>query len=209
MATATSGRPTRSQGLALGIGWWVLAWAGANSANLLSMARLLTAVPLFVLVLNGRHTLAFWLFIAAAATDAMDGFVAKRFNGCSTIGAILDPVADKLLIACLFPALALVEAVPVWLVLLTIARDLLIVVGVSALRLWRGHFDVRPLMVGKLCTLVQLVLGGVALCDLAGLLGLTPVIDALVLVSGAFVLLSGLAYLGAFTRLTTLPVDRG
>lgn len=205
MATATSGRPTRSEGLAFRLGWWALAWAGTNSPNILSLARLLTAVPLFLLVVHGRYTLAFWLFVAAAATDAMDGFIAKRFNGCSPIGAILDPVADKLLIALLFPALALVGAVPVWLVALTIFRDLLIVVGVAGLRLWRGHFDVRPLMVGKVCTLVQLVLGGVVLCDLAGLLDLAMAIDWLVMLSGAFVLLSGLAYLGAFFRLTSLP----
>ena len=209
MATATSGRPTRSQGLVLRIGWWALAWTGANSANLLSMARLLAAVPLALLVVNGSYLFAFWLFIAAAVSDAMDGFIAKRFNGCSSIGAILDPVADKLLIACLFPALAVVGAVPWWLVLLTVCRDLLIIVGVVGLRLYHGPFDARPLLVGKLCTLVQLVLGGVALCHVAGLLELGTVIEALVLLSGAFVLLSGLAYIGAFVRLTSQLSGRG
>ena len=113
--------------------------------------------------------------MAAALTDLADGYVAKRFGGATPLGAVLDPLADKLLMASLFVALALEGHLPGWFVLLVIGRDLLIVAGTLALRLLAGRFRVEPLLVGKLSTFLQIVLGGAVLAELSILPGLARV----------------------------------
>jgi len=179
----------------------------AQLANLLTGARLLVAVPILVLVLEGAWEWAFWLFVAAALTDCADGFVAKHYSGVTRLGAVLDPAADKVLVACLLPALAWIEVLPVWLAALSLSRDGLIVGGSLALR-WRlRHFRVEPLVIGKLCTFVQLVLIGCVLGQLAGLVDLTGLVAILVPVTGVLLVVSAAAYVGFGLRLRALAVD--
>jgi cardiolipin synthase len=174
-------------------------------ANLLTLARLASTVPLAVLVLGGYPKAAFYLFLAAALSDGVDGYVAKRFSGCSALGAVLDPAADKILVASLFGALALVGAVPAWLVALIVARDLLIVGGAVLLR-WRvGGFRVEPLIIGKLCTFAQLLLAGFVLGQRGGIAEVGWLIQPLLLTVAAVTLVSALAYLWTGLRLGAAP----
>ena len=101
-----------------------------------------------------------WYSSAAALTDLADGYVAKRYDQITPLGAILDPIADKLLMDSLFLTLAFAGHLPAWLALLVIGRDVLIVLGTLALRMLAGRFRVEPLLVGKLSTFFQIVLGG-------------------------------------------------
>ena len=100
-----------------------------NLPNLITMARIL-CVPLIVWAITSGHMLpAFLLFLAAGISDAVDGFLAKRFNMSSELGALLDPLADKALIVSIYVSLGITEALPRWVVILVVSRDILIVGG--------------------------------------------------------------------------------
>ena len=89
---------------------------------------------------------AFWLFLAAGLSDAVDGYVAKRFNSRTTLGAYLDPLADKTLLDGTYLALAWAGWLPVWLVALVLCRDVLIVIGVILIRRRHPSYRIRPLV---------------------------------------------------------------
>ncbi len=172
-----------------------------NVANSLTLARLACTIPLVLLVTGGYTVAAFWLFVVAALSDGVDGYIAKRFNGCSALGAVLDPAADKLLLASVFGALALVGAVPLWLVAGIIARDLLIVGGAAVLR-WRVvGFRVEPLIIGKVCTFAQLLLAGFVLGHMAGIADVAWIVGPLQMAVAVITLVSAAAYLTAALRL--------
>src|SRR5262245_20405166 len=101
MAVASSGRPTAAGLLARGVNA-ARALAPFYAANVLTLARVASIPLILAMLAYERPGSAFWLFVAAAFTDAADGFVAKRFNGVTSVGAVLDPLADKLLVGCLF-----------------------------------------------------------------------------------------------------------
>jgi cardiolipin synthase (CMP-forming) len=137
-------------------------------------------------------------------SDLLDGFVAKRFNTVTPLGAVLDPVADKLLMDSLFLTLAFGGHLPGWIVLLTIGRDLLIVAGTLALRVVAGRFRVEPLLLGKLSTFLQVALGGVVLARLSVLPAAGEWVLPLMLVTAVFVVASAVAYVRAATRIWAL-----
>jgi cardiolipin synthase len=174
---------------------------GANVANLLTVVRLCLAVPIVLLVMSGDFPLAAALFLIAALSDGLDGFIAKRFSGVTPFGTVLDPIADKVLMASLFVTLAFMGHLPVWIVALVLARDVLIVLGTLALRLIAGEFRVEPLLVGKASTLMQILLGATVLVQLSVLPNLGVWLDLLLLLTAATVLASAVAYLRAAARI--------
>lgn len=130
--------------------------------NAISFARL-CAVPLAVwLVLRHQLAEAFWLFIVAGISDAVDGWLARRGGG-STVGAVLDPLADKALIIGMYVTLAFESVLPDWLAILVVFRDVLIVGGVLALAVMGQPVAIRPLAISKLNTVLQIVLVAAAL----------------------------------------------
>src|SRR5918911_2156929 len=169
MAVATSGRPRGVPGAVLRVAGYALTATWHNTANLLTLGRLASIPPLLLMLVDGAFASAFYLFLAAAASDALDGFLAKRFTGVTTVGAVLDPVADKLLMTGLLGTLAWLGVLPLWLFVLTLVRDLLIAAGVIVLRRLVPGFRVAPHFLGKLCTFVQLCLVGAVPGRLAGL----------------------------------------
>jgi cardiolipin synthase len=132
--------------------------------NGLTALRILLVVPIALALLHGELITTIALFGAAAVSDAADGFLAKRFGWQSAVGSVLDPGADKLLLATVFVVLAVLHWVPLWFMEAAVARDLIIVSGAIAYRLWFGPIDVRPSAVSKLNTLCQAlyILGVVA-----------------------------------------------
>ena len=173
---------------------------GANIANLLTVARLCLAVPIVLLVRSGDFPSAAALFLIAALSDGLDGFVAKRFSGVTPLGTVLDPIADKVLMASLFVTLAIMGHLPVWIVVLVLARDVLIVLGTLLLRIVAGELRVEPLLVGKASTLMQILLGATVLVQLSILPDLELWVDLLLLLTAATVLASAIAYLRAAAR---------
>ncbi len=200
MAVASSGGGGGALSAVLRFGWCTLRLGWRHLADLLTAVRLVVAPPLALAVLRGEHELAFWMFVAAAATDIADGFVAKWVNRPTTFGAVLDPVADKVFIGTLFVVLTLEDAIPLWLCVLVLARDLAIAGGAVVLRLRVRSFRVEPLVVGKLCTLAQLLYLGFLLGERAGFTFAAVWVDPLAFAVVALVLASALAYLAAGLR---------
>jgi len=136
--------------------------------NVLTLLRIL-AVPFFAIaVWYGHNVEACLLFVAAGLTDLMDGYIARRFNQWSALGAILDPAADKLLMTTAFVLLALprdhfVARIPAWVAILAISRDVLI----SLVALMDSHHfnpnKFRPSLLGKLTTCMELLAISLAL----------------------------------------------
>jgi cardiolipin synthase (CMP-forming) len=171
-----------------------------NLPNLITLARILS-VPLVVwAITSGEMLIAFVLFVAAGISDAVDGFLAKRFDMTSELGAYLDPLADKVLIVSIYVALGFSEAVPRWLVILVVSRDLMIIGAVMLSWLVGRPVEVKPLLVSKLNTAAQIFFAGLVL----GSLGLQfnpgwalPFTMALV---AALTLLSVAAYVREWVR---------
>ena len=168
--------------------------------NVITFGRL-CAVPLaFWLILEHWMTLAFFLFVAAGASDAVDGWLARRSGGGNAVGAVLDPVADKALLVTMYVTLASVNELPDWLAILVVFRDLVIVGGVLVLAVLGDAVTIRPLYISKLNTAMQLVLVAMTLA-LAGF-GLTADAAKLVLIwmVAATTLCSGAAYVWVTVR---------
>ena len=108
-------------------------------------------------------TLAFVLFLVAGISDGVDGFLAKRFGMATEVGAYLDPLADKVLIVSIYVSLGIVEAIPRWLVILVVSRDILIVGGIMLSWVLGNPITIKPATVSRLNTVAQIVLGGVVL----------------------------------------------
>lgn len=173
-------------------------------ANLLTLARLVCALPIVLLIGSGRYEAAFYLFLIAALSDVLDGYVAKRFNGCSPVGAVLDPAADKVLTTSLFVALWIVGWIPTWFLALIMLRDVLIVGGAALLRRRVRGFRIEPLVIGKLCTFSQLVLAGFVLGQLAGVAEVGWLLEPLLLIAAGVTVASAAAYLGNAMRVVTV-----
>ena len=116
-------------------------------------------VPVIVwAIASGQMEMAFVLFLIAGVSDAVDGFLAKRFNMASELGALLDPLADKALLVSIYVALGIWGAIPRWLVILVVSRDIMIVGAVIVSWLVDKPVPMKPLMVSKLNTVAQVVL---------------------------------------------------
>jgi cardiolipin synthase (CMP-forming) len=123
--------------------------------NLITALRILLIAPTALALLHHQLLIALGLFFAAAVSDLVDGFIAKRFGWQSALGSVLDPAADKLLLATSFVVLAVMHLVPLWLMATAVARDLIIVSGAIAYRLWLGPVEARPSNLSKINTLCQ------------------------------------------------------
>ena len=126
--------------------------------NLLTLLRLLMTVPIAWMLLDGRHGQALVWFALAGASDGLDGFLARRYGWISRFGSIVDPLADKLLLVTSYICLTLAGELPVWLTAVVLGRDLLLIGGAAIYRGVLGPFEVRPSLLGKLSTLLQIVL---------------------------------------------------
>lgn len=126
-------------------------------ANALTLLRL-CLIPLIVVMIHERRfDLAFYTFTIAGITDALDGYLARVMNQRTEIGAYLDALADKSLIAASFIALYGIQAVPYWLVVLVIFRDLMIVGAVAIAWLLNNPIPIEPLRISKWNTAAQIV----------------------------------------------------
>jgi cardiolipin synthase len=124
--------------------------------NLITALRILLVLPLCWLIDSGRYDGALVVAAIAALSDALDGWLAKRFGWQSWIGGMLDPVADKLLLTAAFVWLALAGDMPGWLAALVIGRDLAIVAGAVVYHNVVGPFDAAPSRLSKATTAIQL-----------------------------------------------------
>jgi len=175
--------------------------AELNLPNLITLARLLS-VPLAIwLILGQRYGVAFWVFVGAGISDALDGYIAKRWNRRTRLGAILDPAADKALLTSVYLTLAIAGHLPPWLVFLVILRDALIILGYVVIRSTASPARLDPLYISKVNTVVQVALVGFVLARLG--LGVEAGVETDLLIGGAAIttVWSGFSYLARCARL--------
>ncbi len=144
--------------------------------------------------------LAFVLFLLAGISDAVDGFIAKRFDAQTELGAYLDPFADKMLLVSVFVALGVRGELPVWLPIAIVSRDLLIVSAVVLSWLLSHPVRIQPLAVSKWTTAAQILLAATVLADSGWQLELGVVRTLLVWVTAVLTIASLAAYMRAWIR---------
>ena len=158
-------------------------------------------VPVLVyLLLHGDYRIAIWVLLGASLSDALDGFIARRFNLCTDLGAVLDPLADKILIIASVLALAWGRLLPWWLAVVIAARDLIIIGGATAYYRRAGRLEMHPSIPSKLNTFVQICMVFLILGTAAGMVkaaGWLPVLFGCVLFTTVF---SGLHYIVVWGR---------
>jgi cardiolipin synthase len=139
--------------------------------NLLTVFRMVL-IPVFVsLLFYQRFVLALAVFVVAGVTDGLDGLLARRFDQRSSLGTILDPIADKLMMITSFVVLSMRSVfpqpvpshlpIPFWVTIAVISRDVFILVGAAAINIVTGFRGFRPSMLGKINTTVQIVAIGI------------------------------------------------
>lgn len=135
--------------------------------NAISFARLLSMPLIVFLLLSHRMVFAFWVFVIASLSDAIDGYLARKFNISSPLGLYLDPLADKVLLIAVFLVLGSQKQAPLFLVIAVVVRDILIFSAVFYLRKRVGETLGSPILMSKIHTLLQMtfvtfVIGGSA-----------------------------------------------
>ena len=168
--------------------------------NLITLGRILL-VPIVVwAIASGAMWIAFVLFLGAGLSDAVDGYLAKRFHMTTELGAYLDPLADKALIVSIYITLGINGLIPGWLVILVVSRDIMIVGAVMLSWLVGTPVKVKPLLVSKLNTAAQIVFACVVLGTLGFAYPLPRVSLLLMAVVAALTLLSVAAYVAEWVR---------
>jgi cardiolipin synthase (CMP-forming) len=168
--------------------------------NLITLARLLSVPVALWFILHQRYGTAFWVFVAAGASDALDGWIAKRWDCRTPLGTLLDPAADKALIVGVYLSLWHAEQLPGLLVFLVMLRDFLIVLGFLVIQTTAARRDVGPIFISKVNTLLQLALITFVLARLGLDIEAGPITSLLVGAAGLTTVLSGFAYLARWAR---------
>ncbi len=134
--------------------------------NIITLGRILLVPVIVWAIASGQMTIAFGLFVIAGLSDAVDGFLAKRFGMTSDIGALLDPLADKALLVSIYVTLGIAGALPRWLVILVVSRDIMIIGAVIVSWLLGNPIPMKPLMVSKMNTAAQVGFAALVLASL-------------------------------------------
>ena len=195
MALAASGGPGRGLLGLVRLGGGLLRLTIAALPNGLTLLRLAASVPVAILLWHDDFGPAFFLLLAAALSDGVDGPLARLAKATTPLGAALDPVADKLLLAAVLVGVLDEGVVPFWLVGLIVGRDAVLVLGAAALHGRDRGRQVEPLALGKLTAAAQMGYGLVAVAALTGDPYAASALDVAVPAVGTLTLSSLLAYL--------------
>ncbi|MFG1477882.1 CDP-alcohol phosphatidyltransferase family protein [Xanthobacter sp. V4C-4] len=168
--------------------------------NLITILRILLVPTVVWSIGVGETELAFWLFLAAGVSDALDGFIAKRFDMQTELGSYLDPVADKALLVSIYVTLAVVDLIPRWVAIAVVSRDVMIIGAVVLSLVMAKPVAIRPLLVSKLNTAAQIAFAAFVLAS-SGFAVQVPQLQSLGLVAvGLLTGLSAAAYLAEWMR---------
>lgn len=168
--------------------------------NLITVFRIGMVPVVILMILWEDWRWAFALFVIAGISDGIDGFVARQFDMASRIGAVLDPLADKVLIAAIYTTLAVVGAIPAWLAIVVVSRDALIVLAFLLSWTIARPITERTRPVSKLTTALQIVLAGLVLGALAFGLDLGMLGDLLAILVVGFTALTTVLYLSLWLK---------
>ncbi|MEI9997188.1 MAG: CDP-alcohol phosphatidyltransferase family protein [Rhizomicrobium sp.] len=162
--------------------------------NFLTAVRIVLAPLTAWLVLHDYDLAALFVFAFAGGSDALDGFLARRYGLVSRFGEYLDPAADKLLMLACFVTLTMIGATPLWLTAMVIGRDIAIVLGVGIARLLSLPVKMEPLAVGKASTIVQVGYIGLVLLLLTVKSDMRVLVEAAGIIAAGFTLMSWFSY---------------
>ena len=169
-----------------------------NLPNLLTCLRILMVPVILVLLARGEYGAAMWLVLAAGVTDVLDGFIARRFGLATYLGALLDPLADKILIVSAVVVLARSGLVPWWLAAAVIGRDLVILGGAAAWYRKARRLDMEPTLLSKANTFVQITLVYLVIAHGAGLIRIAPLLPVLFILALVTTVVSGIHYVAVW-----------
>jgi cardiolipin synthase len=168
--------------------------------NLITLGRILM-VPIVVwAIASGRMQLAFLLFLAAAVSDGVDGFLAKRFGMKTELGAYLDPLADKILIVSIYVTLGVTQVIPLWIVILVVSRDFMIVGAIILSWLVDMPVAIKPHLISKLNTAAQIVFACLVLASRGYQISAEPVLTLVMVLVAVLTSLSVVLYLAQWVR---------
>ncbi|MBT9292252.1 CDP-alcohol phosphatidyltransferase family protein [Prosthecodimorpha staleyi] len=186
-----------------------MVYSNVTLPNLITVARLIAVPMVVVAITEQRLDLAFWLFVLAGASDGVDGWIARRWNLRTRLGAYLDAIADKSLLVAIYVTLGIEGVLPRWLVILVVSRDLLIV-GAFLLSWVMGRpVEVRPLMISKINTTAQILLAATILGDHAFAVDLLPLVAVGLWIVAGLTVGSGAAYLVGWLRAMSADSEAG
>jgi cardiolipin synthase (CMP-forming) len=171
-----------------------------NLPNLISLGRLVLVPAIIAMIATQRWKEACIVFIIAGLSDAVDGWIAKTFNLTSELGAYLDPVADKALIVSIYVALAIVSVLPATIAILVVARDMMIIGAFMIALIMRKPVKVKPLIISKLNTAVQISFAAMVLVVKAFGFPAGVWFDISLYCVAALTLASTAAYIGQWIR---------
>jgi cardiolipin synthase (CMP-forming) len=169
--------------------------------NIITLGRVFLVPVVFWLLVSGRVQAAFWTFVVAGISDGVDGYLAKRYNWASELGAYLDPLADKLLVVSIFIAMGVLKELPSWLVIAVVSRDVIIVIAIMLTWLFSVPIKIKPFAVSKANTCAQLVLASTVLADVGFQLGLGTLRWWLIWLTATLTVASLLSYMVAWLKL--------
>lgn len=163
--------------------------------NTLTFARIVI-IPIFVTsLLYKKYQYALILFVIAAVTDLLDGFIARITNQKTKLGAFLDPLADKFLLLTSFILFAIYGWLPNWITITVISRDIIVVVGWCMLVIFINHRKVEPSLIGKLANAFQAILIAYILLSINGVIDNSVIKNLILLLAAFFTVLSGIQYI--------------
>ena len=164
------------------------------------MARILLVPVVVWAIATGQMYYAFLLFLAAAISDAVDGFLAKRFGMKTELGAYLDPLADKVLIVSIYVTLGITGIIPLWIVILVVSRDFMIVGAIILSWLMDRPVAIRPHMISKLNTAAQIAFACLVLASHGYEFDAEPVLTLVMALVAVLTLVSVGLYLAKWVR---------
>jgi cardiolipin synthase len=168
--------------------------------NLITIGRLIIVPLVIVMIMQGRWAGAFVLFAVAGVSDAIDGFIARRFNMRSEFGSYIDPLADKALLVSIYVTLAIVGVLPGWLAIVVVSRDVMIVAAILLSWVMHKPVEIKPLAISKLNTAAQIAFAALVLSTKAFGVDLAGVEDIASVLVAALTMASAAAYLAGWLR---------
>ncbi|MEP9379415.1 CDP-alcohol phosphatidyltransferase family protein [Aquabacter sp. CN5-332] len=168
--------------------------------NIITLARILLVPVVVWAIASGEVQLAFWLFLLAGVSDAVDGFLAKHCGMQTELGAYLDPLADKALLVSIYVTLAVAELIPRWVAIAVVTRDVMIIGAVVLAVMMARPVSIRPLIVSKVNTMVQIAFATMVLASTGFGFPLHMAYELGLVAVGLLTALSAAAYLADWMR---------
>jgi len=181
-----------------------------NIPNLLTLLRILLVPLIVIFLMDGEYLNALITFFISGITDALDGFLARLLHQKTTLGAYLDPIADKALLITCFLTLSIERVIPGWLTVIVISRDMIILAGTFILFMMSISFEIKPIMISKVTTTLQIltILLVLGLKSLPGSFDYTWILF-LYWMTALFTIISGLKYISVGLRHYTHAPPKG